>query len=108
MGEGLKYISQSRKNLIIVIFIYISIFINSYVFFKEPFEFYFGYIIFISLLPNFIFKFGISRELFYIFFILLLVGVLNVVMGNNTLPQFLKVYIGLLKNSMKRKCDCKE
>ena len=96
MGEGLKYISQSRKNLIIVIFIYISIFINSYVFFKEPFEFYFGYIIFISLLPNFIFKFGISRELFYIFFILLLVGVLNVVMGNNTLPQFLKVYIGLL------------
>lgn len=96
MSEALKYIEQSRKHLLIVVFIYVSIFINSYVFFKEPFEFYFGYLIFIMLLPNFMIKFGINRNLFFIFFILFLVGILHVMMGNNTSAQFLKVYVGLL------------
>lgn len=96
MSEALSYIKQSRKHLLIVVFIYISIFINSYVFFKEPFEFYFGYVIFIALLPNFIFKFGLNRDLFFIFFILFVAGLLNVFMDNNTSAQFLKVYVGLL------------
>ena len=96
MSEALKYIEQSRKHLLIVVFIYISIFINSYVFFREPFEFYIGYLIFIALLPNFLIKYGVNQKLILIFIILLIVGVINVIIGNNTTGQFLKVYIGLL------------
>lgn len=95
MSEALKYIEQSRKHFFIVLFIYISIFVNSYVFFREPFEFYFGYLVFVALLPNFIFKFGINRNLFFIFLILFVTGLLHVFMGNNSTGQFFKIYIGL-------------
>lgn len=89
-------IKNSRKYYIVVIFIYISIFINSYVFFKEPFEFYFGYLIFVVLLPGFIFRYGINRTLFYIFFILFCIGIGNILSGDNTAAQFFKVFTGLM------------
>jgi len=95
MSEALKYIGQSRKHFFTVFFIYISIFVNSYVFFREPFEFYIGYLVFVALLPNFIIKFGINRNLFFIFLILFITGLLHVFLGNNTVGQFLKIYIGL-------------
>lgn len=95
MIESIPYIERGRKNVLIIFFIYLSIFINSYVFFKEPFEFYIGYLIFIALLPNFIIKYGINRNLFFVFLILLLNGILNIFLGNNTSSQFFKVYIGL-------------
>lgn len=95
MEEVVPYIEQSRKNLIVVICIYISIFINSIVFFKEPFEFYIGYIIYLFLLPGFINRFGFNRSLFFIFFILLVTGIFNVLAGNNTFALFFKVYLGL-------------
>lgn len=91
----MTYIEESRKNFWIVLFIYISIFINSFVFFKEPFEFYFGYLIFIALLPGFIFKFGVNRNLFFIFLVLFVTGIVNVIVGNNTSAQFFKVFTGL-------------
>ncbi len=96
MDKEIEYINESRSNLISVICIYISIFVNSIVLFKEPFEFYIGYVIYIFLLPNFIRKYGFNRTLFFIFFILLIVGVLNVLDGNNTFALFFKVYTGLL------------
>jgi hypothetical protein len=95
LEEVVPYIEQSRKNLIVVICIYISIFINSIVFFKEPFEFYIGYIIYLFLLPGFINRFGFNRSLFFIFFILLVTGIFNVLAGNNTFALFFKVYLGL-------------
>lgn len=79
----------------IVFFIYVSIFVSSFVFFKEPFEFYIGYLIFIVLLPGFINKFGFNRSLVFIFLILILTGIANIVMGNNTTQQFIKVVVGL-------------
>lgn len=89
-------IKNLRKYYIVVIFIYISIFINSYVFFKEPFEFYFGYLIFVVLLPGFIFRYGINRTLFYIFLILFCTGIGNIFSGDNTAAQFFKVFTGLM------------
>ena len=86
---GLKY-------YIIVIFIYISIFINSYVFFTSPFEFYFGYLIYLLLLPIFIFRYGLIGSLSAIFAILLLTGIFNIFLGNNTAPLFIKVFVGLM------------
>ncbi len=90
-----SYFTENRKNFWIVLFIYISIFVNSYVFFKEPFEFYFGYLIYIVLLPGFILRFGINRNLFFIFLILFVNGIINIFIGNDTPPQFFKVFIGL-------------
>lgn len=89
------YLERNRKNFWIVLGIYISIFINSYVFFKEPFEFYFGYLIYIVLLPGFIFRFGFNKNMFFIFIILFATGIVHVLLGNNSSGQFFKVYVGL-------------
>ena len=96
MNKIVEYIDKNRWNLVSVICIYISIFINSIVLFKQPFEFYIGYFIYLFLLPGFIGKYGFNRILFFIFFILLIVGIFNVFDGNNTFALFLKVYTGLL------------
>lgn len=88
-------IDESRKYTIIVLFIYLSIFLNSFVFFTEPFEFYLGYVIFIVLLPGYIIKYGFNGNLFFIFFTLLVTGLFNVFLGNNTTALFFKVYTGL-------------
>lgn len=95
MIEQIPYIQQNRKNFWIVLFIYLSVFINSFVFFKEPFEFYVGYLIYIVLLPGFIFRFGFNRNMFFIFLILFVTGIVHVLLGNNTSGQFFKVYVGL-------------
>lgn len=47
----LSEIKDLRKYYIVTFLIYISVFINSYVFFKEPFEFYLGYVILLAMLP---------------------------------------------------------
>jgi hypothetical protein len=65
------------------------------VFFKEPFEFYFGYLVFLVLLPSFLFRYGINRNLLYIFGILFITGFVNILLGNNTGSQFFKVFTGL-------------
>jgi len=95
MNEFSSYISQNRKNFWVILFIYISIFINSIVFFRQPFEFYIGYIIFIVLLPGFIHRFGFNKNLFFIFLILFTVGITHILIGNNTAGQFFKVFVGL-------------
>src|SRR5438045_2530558 len=88
-------VELERKNFWIVIFIYLSIFINSFVFFQQPFEFYFGYLIYIMLLPVFLVRYGFNRDLVYIFAILFLVGIANIFTGDNTSAQFFKVFTGL-------------
>jgi len=92
---SILFTSNNRLSLWIIIGIYITIFINSIVLFKSPFEFYIGYIVYRILLPGLIRNYGFNKNLFFIFFILLVVGLFNIFAGNNTLGQFLKVYIGL-------------
>lgn len=95
MKEKTNNIEDSRWHSIIVLFIYLSIFVNSIVFFKEPFEFYLGYLVFIVLLPGYVIKYGFNGNLFFIFFTLLITGLVNVFLGNNTTVLFFKVYTGL-------------
>ncbi len=88
-------IKVDRKNKWITFFIYFSIFINSIVLFKEPFEFYVGYLIYLILLPIFLVRYGFNKYLFIIFFVLLVNGVFNIIIGNDTAGQFIKVFTGL-------------
>jgi hypothetical protein len=85
----------NRKFYLLVVCIYISVFINSIVLFQEPFEFYIGYLIFLPLLPIFIFRHKVNSTLVGIFVILLFTGVFNIFLGNNTPQLFFKVFIGL-------------
>src|SRR4051812_12228857 len=89
-------IARNRNYYFIVICIYVSIFINSYVFFQYPFEFYLGYLIYLVLLPIFIFRYGFPRDLPMIFFVLLVTGIFNIFLGNNSVGQFVKIFTGLL------------
>jgi hypothetical protein len=84
-----------RLNKVTTVFIYVSVFVNSFVFFKEPVEFYLGYLVFVLLLPGMILKYGSNRSLFFVFMILLLTGMINIALGNNTILQFFKVFTGL-------------
>lgn len=85
---------KSKTPLWVVIAIYFSVFVNSFVFFREPFEFYFGYLIYLVLLPAFIVRYGVNRNLFYIILVLFLTGVIQILAGNHTFPLFLKVFTG--------------
>lgn len=97
-NPGLNFSVPKKENLsyyLIVIAVYISIFVNSYVFFKNPFEFYFGYLVYILLLPVFISRYSFNKGLTLIFSILLITGLYNILLGNNTAPLFFKVFTGL-------------
>lgn len=96
MNTGVTIGKFQRSDIIIIFFVYISIFINSIVLIKEPFEFYLGYLIYVILLPVFFSRFGVKRELLVIFLILFLTGLFNIFLGNNTPNLFFKVFIGLL------------
>jgi hypothetical protein len=84
------------KYLMWVVFgIYLTIFINSYVFFTNPFEFQFGYIFYLLLLPGYISRHPVNRNLVYVFLTLFATGLLNVLAGNNNFDLFVKVFAGV-------------
>ena len=95
MSDVIPYIERDRKNFWIVIAIYFSIFINSYVFFNNPIDFYVSYLVYFILLPGFIIRFGFNRDLIILFSILFFSGIINILVGNNTSAQFFKVFISL-------------
>lgn len=86
---------EGRANKIIVFFIYISIFVSSYIIAKKPAEIYIGYLIYILLLPLFILKHKFPIHLLVIASILLFSGIYNVYAHNDTYPYFIKVFLGL-------------
>lgn len=86
----------NKTNLVLTFFIFLTIFLNSFVFFKSPFEFQFGYIIYLPLLPVFMTRYGFNRRILMIFFILLVTGIFSILIGANVSGQFFKVYIGLM------------
>jgi len=90
-----KLEGTTKKNFWIIVFIYLSIFINSFVFFQYPFEFYFGYLIYIILLPAFVVRYGYNKNLLIIFLIIFVTGIFNIMVGNNSSAQFFKVFTGL-------------
>ncbi|MEO6301997.1 MAG: hypothetical protein ABIP51_02380 [Bacteroidia bacterium] len=78
--------------------IFSNLFYTGFVFFKEPFEFYFSYIPLLILLPIFIIKYKFYTPILYILIPLLIIGVFNVFVDNNTSSKFLKIYLNLCVN----------
>lgn len=85
-----------RETRLFNILIFLSVFVSSITFFKDPFEGYFHYIIFILLFPVFLLKFGLPKKIISLIFILLVVGVLQIFLDNNTWPFFLKIFLGFV------------
>ena len=73
----------------------LSMFTSSYVFFRNPFEFYIHYIIFILYLPVFFIKYKIPRNITYILLILLFSSIFNIFIGNLQWFPFIKVWGGV-------------
>jgi hypothetical protein len=78
----------------VTIAIFSTMFLWSYVFFKQPFELYFAYVIMAILFPFFLMRFGISRMALLAFLPLILAGVIYSEVGDNTYALFFKVFIG--------------
>ncbi len=78
--------------------IFSNLFYTGFRFFKEPFELYLSYIPILILLPIFIIRYKFYTPSLYILIPLLLVGVFNVFVDNNTFSKFLKLYINLSVN----------
>lgn len=74
--------------------IFSTIFVASYVFFKQPFEGYITYIVLVLLFPVFLAKFGIPVKPLLIFLPLLISGLVYIQVGDNTPQQFWKVFLG--------------
>ncbi len=91
-----KHSGYGIGSLLLIFAIYVSIFVNSLVLFKSPFEFYIGYLVYIILLPVFFRRYAFNKFLLAIFSILLLSGLFNIFLGNNTSALFFKVFSGLV------------
>lgn len=76
-------------------FVFISLFSSGYIFFKSPFEFYFYYLMVFTLTPYLVFKIGVPKFYFKIFFIPLFVGIVHLLLDNNQTFTFLKIFGGL-------------
>lgn len=93
--EKLKINNNEQISLLFKIILFVSLFSSSFIFFKYPFEFYFHYIIFIFLIPLFLLKFGFPRLVFNVLILPFFVGLINVLLGNYQLFDFIKVLGGL-------------
>ena len=88
--------ASKKKNKLEELLIFLTIFVSSYVFFKQPFEGYFHYIIFILFLPFFIVRFGIPVKVLKILFFPFIFGIVYVFIGYNLSFNFIKIAFGLL------------
>jgi len=90
-----KEISTQERN--VSFFIFLSIFLGSSILlFTQPFEGYFHYVIYLLLLPFFISRFGLPKTPFKILLIPLVVGVFQIMLGNNEPFLFVKIFGGML------------
>lgn len=90
--------SKKLKWTLTDIFIYLHFFIPSYILFKQPFEFYITYIFIILYLPFLFFKYKVPSGIWWILLILLITGIFNVWLNNNTYKNFFKIYLNLAIN----------
>ncbi len=73
----------------------IAIYYYSFVFFKTPFELYPSYLIMFPLIPFFMIKYGIGRIAITMFLYLVITGCIGLFSDNNTIQQFLKIFLGV-------------
>lgn len=90
--EAIKLIKVSRW---VETLIFITVFINSYIFFRSPFEGYFHYLIFLLLIPVFIIRYGYPKYLIKIFSWFIVIGCIFVFSGKYPVFDFIKVFGGM-------------
>lgn len=78
--------------------IFSNLFYTGYVLFDKPFEFYASYLPIIILFPVFIIRYKFFAPSLYIILPLLIFGVFNIFIENDTLPRFLKIFINICVN----------
>ena len=88
------------RERIINLLIFSTVFISSYIFFKQPFEGYITYIVLALFLPVFLVKFGIPRLPLLVFAPLFISGIFLVQTGVNTSPLFTKIFIGFFSSTL--------
>lgn len=82
------------------VLVFITVFINTYIFFKQPFEGHLYYLIFLGLLPLFLLKYPLPQYVVIVLISLGTVGWINVAFGNNTVFGFIKIWGGFILNLM--------
>lgn len=100
-------VTEQQKKLhwnFVDITIYLHFFIPSYILFKEPFEFYITYTFIILYLPFLITKYQVPRNIWWILIVLLITGILNVWLDNNTYKNFFKIYLNIAINLLFYSC----
>ena len=83
------------SNRTATIAIYSTLFLSSIVLFKSPFEFYLPYFVVILFLPFLAGRHRFPNEVVKIFFPLLVFGLISVYIGDNTIGQFMKIFVNL-------------
>lgn len=91
----MEIVNKVKVSRGIEIMIFISIFINSYIFFRSPFEGYLHYLIFLGLIPIFMLKYGYPKYLIQIFVWFIVVGLISVWSGIYPMFDFIKVFGGM-------------
>jgi O-antigen ligase len=86
------------KQKLINLLIFSTVFISSYVFFKQPFEGYITYLVLALFLPVFISKYGIPKLPLMIFAPLAISGLIYVQTGDNEAALFTKIFIGFFSS----------
>lgn len=76
-----------------------SIFSYSALFFKQPFEFYWAYVIYALFFPAFFSQFGLPKIPVMVFFPLFITGIIYYLIGLNTPGQFYKIFIGFFAST---------
>jgi hypothetical protein len=88
-------LSTQERNVTFLIFL--SIFLGSSILlFKTPFEGYFHYVIYLMLFPFFVSRFGLPKTPFKILLIPLVVGIFEILLKNNEVFLFIKIWGGVL------------
>tara|TARA_B100001758_G_C18391726_1_gene603344 strand:+ start:263 stop:1543 length:1281 start_codon:yes stop_codon:yes gene_type:complete len=91
----LNSISKISSEFKLFWLLFIVLFSSGYVFFKVPFEFYFHYIFFLTLLPIWVLRYGIPKIIIKLLFIPLIIGLVHIGLGNNNPFTFFKIFGGL-------------
>lgn len=87
-------ISTGDKRLLFLIIF--SMFGTAWILAKEPVEIYIGYVVILLLLPVYIIRYGLPTKFWYFSLFFLATGFFNILLNNNTIDQFLKIFIGIL------------
>jgi len=87
---------EGKYSNIKIFLIYFSVFISSMELFKEPFEFYVSYFIFLMFLPYLLQKYGLRSipKVLALFGFLFINGIIQIGLGNNTSGYFYKIFFG--------------